>query len=165
MLTEGSKADNRAGAGGGLEQWEHHVKQWFSRIWLEQNCEFIPPDALDDLLSRFRKQKGREAAGRENITIMHCGRGNNSAWRCTLTLEDIEQAWRQGLERPLETARREIQRLVKMVRHERVSNPLVVVSGGTARNPAVRSRMTTLCDEVGIPIIFTDDFDVRITYE
>jgi len=45
-----------------------------------------------------------------------------------------------------------------------VSRPLVVVSGGTALNPAVKSYMTTLCDEKGVPVVFTNDLDVRIVH-
>jgi hypothetical protein len=102
---------------------------------------------------------------RENITMTLTRPEDDAPWRGTLTREIIEDAWRKGLERPLDTARHEISRLVKMLEHERVSRPLVVVSGGTARNPAVKSRMMALCEEGGIPILFTDDFDIHITYE
>jgi tRNA A37 threonylcarbamoyltransferase TsaD len=106
-----------------------------------------------------------EAALREKITVTFTRPEDDAPWRGTLTQDIIEDAWRKGLERPLETAKHEISRLVKMVRHERVSKPLVVVSGGTARNPAVKSRMKALCDESGVAILFTDDFAIRITNE
>jgi hypothetical protein len=106
-----------------------------------------------------------EAALREKITVTFTRPEDDAPWRGTLTQDIIEDAWRKGLERPLETAKHEISRLAKMVRHERVSKPLVVVSGGTARNPAVKSRMKALCDESGVAILFTDDFAIRITNE
>jgi len=102
---------------------------------------------------------------REPVTLIFNRPTDGNPWRATLTLEDIEDAWQKGLKRPLKTAKREIPRLVNMLEEGHVRMPLVVVSGGTARNPAVKARMLALCQENGIPIVFTDDFNIRISDE
>lgn len=124
-----------------------------------------PPERRKEVLSTFSKQKSRDKDMREEVTMVDVRPDDNTLWRITLTLENIEEAWQKGLSRPLETARCEITRLVTLVKRKQISKPLVVVSGGTARNPAVKSRMLDLCRESGVPVLFTDDFAVSITYE
>jgi hypothetical protein len=102
---------------------------------------------------------------RKAISITVALPGDTRIWRATFTLEDINQAWEKGLNGPLRTARREISRLVDRLKQGLVSSPLVVVSGGTARNPAVKSSMLDLCNEKGIRLVFTDEFNVRIADE
>jgi hypothetical protein len=153
------------GAGGGSEQWEHHIGKYFDAVWKSQHIPAPPAEHRKNLLSTFRKQKGREVERREALTMAGTHADDRSIWRITLTLDSIEDAWQKGLNRPLKTARREIELFARMVDSGVVTNPLVVVSGGTARNPAVKSRMLALCKENGVPVLFTDDFEQRITYE
>ncbi len=85
-------------------------------------------------------------------------------WQATLTRDAIDQAWKKGISETLRTARYEILRLLKYAKQGLVSSPLVVVSGGTARNPAVKSYLTTLCDTAEVSVLFTNDFDVPILH-
>jgi hypothetical protein len=86
-------------------------------------------------------------------------------WRLNMTLKGMEDAWKRGLRGPLRTAEREISRLVERMELGVVSRPLVVISGGTARNPAVKSRLVYLCEAKGVSVVFTDEFNVPIAYE
>jgi hypothetical protein len=134
--------------------------------WYGMNDAFAPLEHREDFLSRFRKQKCVKEELRQPICAIYPQPGIDAPpCRITLGPEGIEIAWRRALERPLVVARREIARLVGMVESRCVTSPLVVVSGGSARNPAVKSRMAALCGQSGVPVVFTDDFDVRITYE
>jgi len=135
------------------------------RAWYGINGTVAPPQHREDFLSRFRKQKGRETELLENIIAMYARPNDGGACRVNLTREVMTSAWGKALSRPLETARREIARLVGMVEGGCVTSPLVVVSGGTARNPAVKSQMETLCKQSGIPVVFTADFADSIAYE
>jgi len=153
------------GAGGGSEQWEHHISEWFVDAWYGMDFSMAPPQHREDFLSRFRKQKGKKAELRVPISAIYARPDNGAPCRVTLGTEVIEANWRKALSRPLETAKREIARLVSMEKSGCVTTPVVVVSGGSARNPAVKSQMMALCKESGIPAVFTDDFDVSIAYE
>ncbi|KAK1756671.1 hypothetical protein QBC47DRAFT_400302 [Echria macrotheca] len=160
------RAGKPFGAGGGSEQWEHHIGEWFSRLWTEVIGSPPPPEHREDALSRFRIQKGRKAEDvPEKITLTFALDDEGSSWRVNLTRKTIEEAWRKGLDRPLDKAQHEISRLVKMEENDRIHAALVVVSGGTARNPAVKSRMLEICERRGVPVVFTDDFDIHITYD
>ncbi|KAK3296446.1 uncharacterized protein B0H64DRAFT_398279 [Chaetomium fimeti] len=153
------------GAGGGSEQWEYHIVQWFSDRFSQDTKVPVPPNELEDFLTRFRSQKNKRAASRRPITTNFPMPNSIDTWRATLTVEEIEHAWKRGLRGPLRTAEREISRLVERTKLGVVSQPLVVVSGGTARNPAVKSRITSLCDAKGVSVVFTDEFNVRIAYD
>ncbi len=131
---------------------------WFSRVWRSENLTDPPADCCEELLLKFRRQKGWETDLRESIVLCFTRPPDGTPWRVTLTLETIEDAWRHGIDRPLRVAAREVARLVRVVDAERVSNPVVIVSGGTARNPAVKSRMEEICEQHGVPVVFTDDF-------
>ncbi len=124
----------------------------------------MPPDELEHVLKQFRRQKTRNTAERTAITCRLDKPGDMGIWKSTLTLNAINQAWREGISEPLRTAERVISRLLRSVEQGVVSMPLVVVSGGTARNPAVKSHMTTLCFSRGLPVVFTDDFDVPLVH-
>ncbi|KAK1757090.1 hypothetical protein QBC47DRAFT_378392 [Echria macrotheca] len=158
------RVGKKFGAGGGSEQWEHHVNEWFMNAWYGITNTVAPPQYREDFLGRFRKQKGRKTELLQDIGVMY-PLPDGSPCRVTLTTEVITSAWVKALGRPLETARREIARFVSMVESGCVTSPLVVVSGGTARNPAVKSRMTTLCEQSGIPVVFTSDFADSIAYD
>jgi len=123
-----------------------------------------PPQHCEEFLARFRMQKGKKTESRQELTIGFTP-SNGAPFRTTLTQANIEAAWRKALNRPLETARREVARLASMVEGGCVTSPLVVVSGGTCRNPAVKSSMKSLCKEAGVPVVFTEDFKLGITYE
>jgi hypothetical protein len=123
-----------------------------------------PPSELEHFLLRFRPQKGRKTESRKAININLPMPDDTGVWRATLTTEIINQAWEQGLNGPLRTAELMISRLLENVAQGNVSQPLVVVSGGTARNPAVKSYMTTLCRANKVPVVFTDEFDVRVVH-
>ncbi|KAK0612270.1 hypothetical protein B0T14DRAFT_440845, partial [Immersiella caudata] len=110
-------------------------------------------------------QKGREANLRTPVVLAGMRPETGSTWRLSMKLEDIENTWHMALERPLETVRRELRCLARMVQSGYVTKPLVVVSGGTARNPAVKSRMAALCQKHNVPLAFTDDFYVGISYK
>ena len=152
------------GAGGGSEQWEHHIGQWVSDQYFRDNGFPAPPAELEQLLGVFRPQKARDAESRFEINIRLHKPDDIGVWRSTLTLNAIDQAWIEAIGEPLRTARCVISRLRKHVEQGVVSTPLVVVSGGTARNPAVKSYMTALCDTKRVPVVFTDDFDVTIVH-
>ncbi|KAK3899622.1 hypothetical protein C8A05DRAFT_17963 [Staphylotrichum tortipilum] len=152
------------GAGGGSEQWEHHIGQWFSHQYFEDTGVPAPPDELELFLRRFRPQKGKRTESRKVIRIILSLPDDSGTWRSTLTMEEINRAWRKGLSGPLRTARRAISHLLHNMEQEVVSRPLVVVSGGTARNPAVKSYMAVLCHAEGVPVVFTDELDVRIVH-
>jgi hypothetical protein len=124
-----------------------------------------PPQYREKALSEFRVQKGREAELRKPITLNLTNPTDGFPCRLTMGLSAIEETWHKGLDRPLETVRRELARMVRMVERGLVTKPLVVVSGGTARNPAVKSRMLALCERSNVPVIFTDDFGMSIAYE
>ncbi|KAK4235727.1 hypothetical protein C8A03DRAFT_36422 [Achaetomium macrosporum] len=153
------------GAGGGSEQWEHHVDEFVSDQYFQQTGVPPPPHERQHFLSEFQKQKGKQTDLRKAISVSFTLPDYAGTWRATLTLEDISQAWEKGLRGPLRTAKREISRLAEKMRQGMVSKPLVVVSGGTVRNPAVKSHMLALCNAKDIPVVFTDEFDVRITFD
>jgi len=158
------------GAGGGSEQWEHHVAMWFSTQWSDQTETPVPPEYLEEFLNKFRPQKGQSTDSRKSVSMI-CPftrdyMDSHSGFLLQLSVEDIQHTWRKGLERPLNVAARQMERLADMAKtdSERVPNPVVVVSGGTARNPAVKSHMMDLGERHEIPIVFTDNF-VGLTYE
>ena len=124
-----------------------------------------PPEHREDFLSRFRRQSCKTAELRGDIIALYDRPYDGGICRITLERNDIEATWRKGLGRPLKVARREIARLVRLVERECVTAPLVVVSGGSARNPVVKSQMRKFCQQSGVPVVFTQDFDVSITYE
>ncbi len=124
----------------------------------------MPPDELEHVLKEFRRQKRKNTAERTAITCRLDKPGDMGIWKSTLTLNAINQAWRKGNSEPLRTAERELSCLLESVEQKLVSKPLVVVSGGTARNPAVKSHMANLCFMRGLPVVFTDDFDVTIIH-
>ncbi len=152
------------GAGGGSEQWEHHIGQWVSDQYFREHGVPAPPAELEQLLGVFRPQKAWNTESRRAINIRLHKPDDFGVWRSTLTPEVMSQTWRESMNEPLRTARRVILRLRNQVEQGVVSNPLVVVSGGTARNPEVKSYMTTLCNTRGVPVVFTDDFDVTIVH-
>jgi hypothetical protein len=80
-----------------------------------------------------------------------------------LTQEDINQAWGKGLKRPLRTAEQEISRLAEKKNQGVVSTPLVVVTGGTALNPAVKSFMSAQCNTENIPVAFIAELGFSFT--
>jgi hypothetical protein len=152
------------GAGGGSEQWEHHIAQWFGDQYFQDARVPAPPYELEQFLVWFRPQKRRNRESQKAISISLPMPDDTGVWRATLTPEGMHQAWEQGLNGPLRTARRMISRLLDNVEQGMVSRPLVVVSGGTARNPDVKSYMTTLCRANRVPVVFTADFDVPIVH-
>ncbi|KAK0746876.1 hypothetical protein B0T18DRAFT_466281 [Schizothecium vesticola] len=159
------RVGQKFGAGGGSEQWEHHIDEWFKDTWYGMNHAWPPSQHREDFLSRFRKQKCKRAELREDIIALYARPDDGATCRITLERKAIEDAWQKALSRPLKVARREVARLVSLVESGCVTSPLVVVSGGSARNPAVKSQMMTLCRQSGVHVVFTHDFDVSITYE
>lgn len=129
------------------------------------NNTWPPPQAREDFLSRFRKQKCKRAELREDIIALYARPHDGTICRITLERKDIEATWRKALSRPLKVARQEIVRLVSLVESGCVTSPLVVVSGGSARNPDVKLRMKTLCRQSGVHVVFTHDFEASITHE
>lgn len=81
-----------------------------------------------------------------------------------MTVEEITRAWEEGLSGPLRTARHTISHLLDNMEQRVVSRPLVIVTGGTARNHAVKSHMAALCREGGVPVVFTDELNFRTTH-
>lgn len=152
------------GAAGGSDAWEHHISQWFFNQYLQDNGVPAPLSECESFLSRFRPQKRKEADSRKAISIKLPPPDDDGVWQATLTEGDINRAWEQGLSGPLRTAERELSRLVEKLNQGAVSNPLVVVSGGTARNPTVESFMRAQCSAKNIPVVFTDEFDFPITH-
>src|SRR5690349_13090553 len=110
-----------AGAGGGSEQWEHHIGQWFSQQYFDDTGVHVPPDELEHFLRRFRPQKGKKTESRKVIRISLPLPDDSSSWRSTLTVEEINRAWRKGLSGPLRTARRAISRLLDSLEQKVVS--------------------------------------------
>ena len=125
----------------------------------------IPPHELDGILMVFRGQKSKRAASRRPIGMNVSRPDGSGTWRLNMSLTDMEDAWRRGLRGPLRTAGREISRLVERMKLGIVERPLVVISGGTARNPAVKSCLLSLCEVKGLSTVFTDQFNVPIAYE
>ncbi|EAQ88792.1 hypothetical protein CHGG_05411 [Chaetomium globosum CBS 148.51] len=110
-------------------------------------------------------QKSKRVASRRPIGMNVSRPDGSGTWRLNMSLTDMEDAWRRGLHGPLRTAGREISRLVERMKLGIVERPLVVISGGTARNPAVKSRLLSLCEVKGLSTVFTDQFNVPIAYD
>ncbi|KAH6839516.1 hypothetical protein B0I37DRAFT_386622 [Chaetomium sp. MPI-CAGE-AT-0009] len=153
------------GAGGGSEQWEYHIVEWLSSRYSQDTNIPVPAYELEDFLTRFRGQKNKRAASRRPIITSFPLPDGSGSWRATMSVEEIEDAWKRGLSGPLRTAKREISRLVEKMKVGVVSRPLVVVSGGTARNPGVKSHIISLCQAKGVSMVFTDGFNVPIAYD
>jgi len=51
---------------------------------------------------------------------------------------------------------RQLSRLVTLVEGGRISKPLVVVSGGSARSPKARAGIQALCTQRNLDVLFTD---------
>lgn len=139
---------------------------WFSTQWYDQTQTPAPPMYLEEFLSKFRPQKEHESDSRKAITMICAQPDDSSCFLLTLDRETMHHTWRKGIERPLTVAAREMARLAEMAKtdSDRVPKPVVVVSGGTARSPAVKSYMKDLEKEHKIPVVFTDNL-VGLSYE
>lgn len=106
----------------------------------------LPPCAFDTLHSTFQKKKGKKKESRRTIRYHLPLPNSESVWQCNVTPDVIDQAWNKGLSGPLRIVQREIASLAESQASGLVRSPPVVVSGGSARNPAVKSRLRRLCD-------------------
>lgn len=78
-----------------------------------------------------------------------------------MTVQDVNEALEKVLDGPLRTAKRAVANMKQVG----ATMPLVVVSGGTARSPDVKSSIRGLCDAEGVPVVFTNDFGFPIVHE
>ena len=153
------------GAGGGSEQWEYHIVEWFAEWYPRHHGIVAPLEERRELLNKFQGSKKLDPRLGHDVSWFSTNPRNGTVERVTLGSEDIVEAWNKAHDHPLRVAREQIARLVRLVARKRTSKPLIVVSGGTARNPGVKEQIKKACEAHNLPVLFTDEFKVSIQYE
>jgi hypothetical protein len=115
-------------------------------------------------LTRFRRQKGLKTENRREISLLLPVKNRQEPLNVNLSLEIMQESWEKGMIYPLQCVQEQLDRLAQMASLGHLSKPLVVVSGGTSRNPAVKSRLEALCAQRNLPVKFTQDLGIAIAY-
>jgi len=77
----------------------------------------------------------------------------------TLARHEIVRAYKKGLRRPLEVFLEEVTRTNRFVKKSSLEGPcLVVISGGSARNPYTKMMIISICAYYGLQVKFTNEF-------
>ncbi|KAK0619472.1 hypothetical protein B0T14DRAFT_209156 [Immersiella caudata] len=145
-----------SGVGGGSEQWEHHAGRWAVTRYFTKTRTLPNQEQLRKVFADFQAIKSQDEQNWG--TTWYFDLPDGTAWRVPLSKETINDAWEKGLGRPLRLMERQLARLVTLQKKDRISSPLVMVSGGSARGPKARSCIEALCKEAGVDMIFTDEF-------
>jgi len=142
------------------------VDQHLRDLYQKATGDPIPSDIRTYFITRFRSQKGVETAKRSNIQTYCKHPRQKRCWKLNLTREGIDELWEKAMEGPLRAAQRELNKLSKMVQQGRAPSPLVVITGGTTLNPAVREELERMCAQLQLPLkcTETDAFSIPFTY-
>lgn len=141
-----------SGVVGGSEQQDYHIGRHCEDT-LQNQRRTLSRAHKQHLINEFHSLKKKLDAD-HNAPDMH-RRLNCGDIQIKLAPRVIRRAFDKAMTEPLQKLRDVMQSHASPGSH---SAPQVLVSGGTARSPALQSRIATLCNECNLdPPVFTDN--------